>query len=90
MFLIKCYSDKANFSEFWSVAPFPLTWKHHFEGKGAWLPGLPGAPNTPKTGVTKTQHRHTLRQIQGQRQSFQEESLPVYINLVPMRSNRYI
>ena len=54
MFLIKCYSDKAHFSEFWSVAPFPLTWKHHFEGKGAWLlglPGAPGAPNTLKMGV---------------------------------------
>ena len=51
MFLIKCYSDKAHFSEFWSVAPLPSTWKHHFEGKGAWLPGHPGAPNTPKTGV---------------------------------------
>ena len=51
MFLIKCYSDKAHFSEFWSVAPFPLTWKHHFEGKGARLLGLPGAPNTLKMGV---------------------------------------
>ena len=50
-FLIKCYSDKAHFSEFWSVAPLPSTWKHHFEGKGAWLLGLPGAPNIPKTGV---------------------------------------
>ena len=50
-FFIKCYSDKANFSEYWSVAPLPSTWKHHFEGKGAWLPMLPGAPNTLKMGV---------------------------------------
>ena len=32
----------------------------------------------------------TQRKIQGQRQSFQEESLPVYMNLVFLRSNRYI
>ena len=38
----------------------------------------------------RQRQRHTQRQIQGQRQSFQEESLPVYINLVLMRSNRYI
>ena len=38
----------------------------------------------------RRRHRHTQRQIQGQRQSFKEESLPVYINLVILRSNRYI
>ena len=38
----------------------------------------------------RQRQRHTQRQIQGQRQSFQEESFPVYINLVLMRSNRYI
>ena len=38
----------------------------------------------------RQRQRHTQRQIQGQRQSFQEESLPVYINLVILRSNRYL
>ena len=38
----------------------------------------------------RQRQRHTQRRIQGQRQSFQEESLPVYINLVILRSNRYI
>ena len=38
----------------------------------------------------RQRQRHMQRQIQGQRQSIQEESLPVYINLVLKRSNRYV
>ena len=38
----------------------------------------------------RQRQRHTQRQIQGQRQSFQEESLPVHINLVILHSKKYI